>query len=372
MRKYSINASSPNLSITPSYPGIHDMDDSSLAPSAGLLFETRLGTDEWISRDCDESLIGRVEINSKRGLVNFIASEDFALGNFSAQTKRALERAIVSSVQAYNQSACAVAITIHENHLKGDGRIHADANIPREPNPRDYNRYHTLGVSFASNGRMLPHYHLQFEDGRVKADMLRVLLHPLLHASVDGKAVISERDAEAIIAKVPDGRSDAPVTERAFDAHPGTCETPSAIESRDACAVRDNYRSAFIALSTQNTENRAGSSSGIERSLTNMLMNSHREADPSLSCFMHGTTTLSDTLHRIEKGDCFRSSTVADYADANRVLRDALQVAREFPDSLDKEALVERIAAARVTMQEAYRSSPPAGSMREQAVNRER
>lgn len=87
----------------------------------------------------------------------------FATGEMSQTQKRDLQRAVTAVILAYNEASAnkgdaVPQLTLQENHLAGDGKVHEDRKIPRQSNERDYNCCHTLGVVFADNGKMLPHY----------------------------------------------------------------------------------------------------------------------------------------------------------------------------------------------------------------------
>jgi hypothetical protein len=297
-----------------------------------------------------------VEVHAKRGIVNLIASEKFPLGELNQSTKRELGRAVISVVSAYNKASQEVAISVHENHLKGDGGIYPDADIPREPNSRDYDYYHTLGIPFADNGEMQPHYHLQFEGRSVDREMLRSVLIPLNDiGDIDGVEIISEYDIEHLASTLPEGSGVAPMIEDVI-AHRE--KIPIEIESAEAQVyLRDSYRGEFIALSSQHTFNRANAT-GVEQALANMHMNSYRDPEPLLECFVTGTTTVSEALHRIEERDRFRSSSMAEQISVYRTLRDALSVVKTFPDSEESRKIAGRLSAGLIAMRNALKIAP--------------
>ena len=270
----------------------------SAANNPGSLHLASSSKSAWIKHDCSRAtLLHSVEVHTKRGLLNLNASKDFSTGALSQESKREVERAVTSTVAALNQimaknDAGPPLITIHENHLAGDGLVHEDRNIPRRGNPDDYDRYHTLGVPFAENGRMQAHYHLEFRGGLTAAAVADVLdsLNDL-GTVIAGREIISAEDIELIVGKMP--ASDAAKSSLRKDIKAVRQLIPSELDAGSAkTQVRDELFGAFTALGSANVEVSTGQ---VFRSAH---MNGFRIAEPD--CLDNGNTRLSDDLALVE------------------------------------------------------------------------
>jgi len=234
---------------------------------------------EWQRVACTPgSMLQNVEIRRAKGLLNLTGSSDFAIGTRSQTQKRDLQRTVAAVIMAYNEVAAeagAPLITIHENHVKGDGKVYEDRKIPRASNERDYDYYHTLGVNYADNGRMLPHYHLEFGKALNKQNVGAVLwnLHRI-GRDVLGGEILHPNDIANILNKLPEGQIlpglDAQKVGERRQLLPNELATP-----KDRANSRDTLESAFIALSSANTE-----IASKHPSLRNAHMNSFRIAEP--------------------------------------------------------------------------------------------
>ncbi|MFM0069422.1 hypothetical protein [Paraburkholderia aspalathi] len=101
----------------------------------------------------------------------------------------------------------AAPVSIHENHLKGDGKVYEDRKIPRISNERDYDYYHTLGVSFAKNSRIMPHYHLEFGGALNKKGVAAVLQSlPRIGQEMLGGEILSQSDIAKVLDNLPEGQ----------------------------------------------------------------------------------------------------------------------------------------------------------------------
>ncbi|GKS89601.1 hypothetical protein [Acidovorax sp. SUPP2539] len=269
------------------------------ARNPGTVSIARNNPSEWSRVACTEgSLLSNIEVRPHKRLLNLTGSDLFATGGLSQTQKRDLQRAVTSVVMAYNtlaEKAGAKPITIHENHLAGDGKVHEDRKIPRASNERDYDYYHTLGVSFADNGRMLPHYHLEFGDkmGRHNvAPILQSLRH--IGQQVLGQDILGDKEIAAILAKLPAGLPVEGLNAQQIEAARQRLPNEQAAPEERAKS-RDDLESAFIALSSQNTED-----AEPKRFIRNMHMNSFRPAEPMLECFSAGHTSVMDDLAKVE------------------------------------------------------------------------
>lgn len=266
----------------------------------GTVMVARNNVEEWKRIDCTPgSMLQNVEIRRSKGLLNLTASSGFAAGTLSQTQKRDLQRAVASVVMAYNELAAesgVAPVSIHENHLKGDGKVYEDRKIPRISNERDYDYYHTLGVNFAKNGRMMPHYHLEFEGALNKQSVAAVLqsLHRIGQEVLGGE-ILSQSDTAKVLDNLPEGQPipglDAQKIAKRRQRLPNETAAPE-----DRARSRDELESAFIALSSANTE--AASENTF---LRNTHMNSFRPAEPVFECFSAGHTSLVDDLERIER-----------------------------------------------------------------------
>lgn len=262
----------------------------------GTVMIARNDVNEWTRRDCaPDSLLQHVEMRPAKGLLNLVASARFATGDWSQTRKRDLQRAVAAVLLAYNEVAAARGkppITIHENHLQGDGKVHEDRSIPRQPSACDYDYYHTLGVAHADNGRMLPHYHLEFGEplNRRNAGAVLENLHKL--SAPLGRELFSRDDLQALLQQLP-GAATGPRSRQVALAR---LRLPQELASPpDRAQRRDELEGAFIALSSQNTEQ-----ASRRLVLRNMHMNSFRPAEPLLECFASGHTSVMDDLAHIE------------------------------------------------------------------------
>ncbi|MGU7844125.1 hypothetical protein ACV22V_32315 [Burkholderia sp. AW33-5] len=274
---------------------------SNLNPrNPGTVMIARNNVGEWKRIACTPgSMLQNVEIRRSKGLLNLTASASFATGTLSQTQKRDLQRAVASVVTAYNELAAesgASLISIHENHLKGDGKVYEDRKIPRISNERDYDFYHTMGVNFAKNGRMMPHYHLVFGKTLNKQSVGAVLqsLHSI-GQEVFGHEILSENDIAKVLDVLPQGQPIPGLDAQKIAERRQRLPNEIAI-SEDRARSRDELESAFIALSSANTED-----ASEKAFLRNAHMNSFRPAEPIFECFSAGHTSLVDDLERIEQ-----------------------------------------------------------------------
>jgi hypothetical protein len=304
MLSKTLSTSAPNLSSVLLDPGFRAKETLvykqlvSTTQNPGSLHLASSSTAAWVKHDCSASgLLHSVEVHAKRGLLNLNASRDFATGVLSQPDKREVERAVTSMIAALNQIAGTAAnglplITIHENHLIGDGLVHQDRDIPRQGNLADYDRYHTLGVPFAENGRMQAHYHLEFNGG-VTGDNVADVLNSLndLGTVIAGRQIISAEDIEIILGKLP-----AKVSEK-FSLREQIKSVrqliPSELhENSLKTQARDELFGVFTALGSANVEASTG------QVFRNAHMNGFRFAEPD--CMDSGNTRLSDDLELVE------------------------------------------------------------------------
>lgn len=279
------------------------------ALNPGTLMLARNHRDEWERIVCaPDCLLHNVEIRPKKGLLNLTASARFSTGELSQAEKRDLQRAIVSVAMAYNEAAVesgASPVSIHENHIKGDGNLYPDRQIPREPNEQDYDYYHTLGVTFTDSGKALPHYHLEFQ-GSLDRQNVEAFLDGLRQVGQDalGKDILKPGEIASILEKIPGRHGSSSMHAATIVARHRLL--PSEIHSREERSQRrDELESAFIALSSQNTE------LASERLfIRNAHMNAFRIAEPLLECFSAGHTSVMDDLMKIEA----RAHSPADHA----------------------------------------------------------
>ncbi len=266
------------------------------ARNPGTVMVARNDVNEWTRHDCAPgSLLQHVEVRPAKGLLNLVASAQFATGAWSQTRKRDLQRAVAAVLLAYNEGAATRGkppITIHENHLLGDGKVHEDRRLPRQPNPRDYDYYHTLGVSHAGNGRMLPHYHLEFGEPLNRRNAGAVLENLQKLGAPLGREVFSRDDLQALLQQLP-GAASGPGSRQVALAR---LRLPQELASpAERARRRDELEGAFIALSSGNTEQ-----ASQRLFLRNMHMNSFRPAEPLLECFASGHTSVMDDLARVE------------------------------------------------------------------------
>ncbi|WP_024904168.1 hypothetical protein [Robbsia andropogonis] len=303
---------------------------------------------EWQRVACTPgSMLQNVEIRRAKGLLNLTGSSDFAIGTRSQTQKRDLQRTVAAVIMAYNEVAAeagAPLITIHENHVKGDGKVYEDRKIPRASNERDYDYYHTLGVNYADNGRMLPHYHLEFGKALNKQNVGAVLwnLHRI-GRDVLGGEILHPNDIANILNKLPEGQIlpglDAQKVGERRQLLPNELATP-----KDRANSRDTLESAFIALSSANTE-----IASKHPSLRNAHMNSFRIAEPMFECFSSGHTALIDDLQRIENASIHGDGLgVSDLMSIHQGLKKAMAELGDFSGGTaqERDALAVRLNAA--------------------------
>ncbi|MGF6851390.1 hypothetical protein [Paraburkholderia sp. CI3] len=266
----------------------------------GTLMVARNNVREWKRIPCTPgSMLQNVEIRRSKGLLNLTAAGGFATGTLSPTQKRDLQRAVASVVAAYNELAAesgATPVSIHENHLKGDGKVYQDRKIPRISNERDYDYYHTLGVNFAENGRMMLHYHLEFGSAlnRQSAGTVLQSLHRI-GQEVLGREILSQSDIATVLDNLPEGQPVPGLNAEKIAERRQRLPNELA-EPDDRARSRDELESAFIALSSANTE-----AASEKTFLRNAHMNSFRPAEPMFECFSAGHTSLVDDLERIEQ-----------------------------------------------------------------------
>ncbi|AFY22230.1 hypothetical protein PputUW4_05040 [Pseudomonas sp. UW4] len=353
----TLSGSAPNLSGVLLDPGFHAK--TTLVHKQLVLAENNPGSlhlassskSAWVKHDCSPAaLIHSVEVHAKRGLLNLIASRDFATGALSQEEKREVGRAVISTVMALNQilarkDAEFPSITIHENHLIGDGLIHEDRNLPRQSNPDDYDRYHTLGVPFAENGRMQAHYHLEFRGGLTAAAVADVL-NSLNDVGIviAGREIISAQDIELIVGKLP--ASDTAKSSLRMELKAVRQLIPSELDANASrTRTRDELFGAFTALGSASVEASTG------QVFRNAHMNGFRIAEPD--CLGNGNTRLSDDLALIESfsgGVSVSSLTIQHLLDIHLSFRKAMA---DLPDAdadavgvKELQAFKERLEAA--------------------------
>ncbi|MNF77180.1 hypothetical protein D3C76_875920 [compost metagenome] len=351
----TLSGSAPNLSGVLLDPGFHAK--TTLVHKQLVLAENNPGSLHlassskltWVKHDCSPAaLLHSVEMHAKRGLLNLIASRDFSTGALSQEDKREVGRAVTSTVMALNQilarkDAESPSITVHENHLIGDGLTHEDRNLPRQSNPDDYDRYHTLGVPFAENGRMQAHYHLEFRGGLTAAAVADVLnsLNDV-GTVIAGREIISAEDIELILGKMP--ASDAAKSSLRTEIKTVRQLIPSELDAGSSkTQVRDVLFGAFTALGSANVEVSTG------QVFRNAHMNGFRVAEPD--CLGNGNTRLSDDLALIESfsgGVSVSSLTIQHLLDIHLSFRKAMA---DLPDAdavgvKELQAFKERLEAA--------------------------
>ncbi|RWU17041.1 hypothetical protein DM813_27140 [Pseudomonas alkylphenolica] len=335
--------SMPNLVGIPLMPGIHHRKDTLIHPflekaenAPGALSTATSSSAAWQTYQCHPiSLVETVEVHAGRGLVNLIGNGGFASGELSQSTKRDVERAVTAVIAAYNglqDSHGLPLLTIHENHLVGDGNVHEDFHLPRQANPKDYDYYHTLGVKFGANGKMHPHYHLEFH-APLTQEMLGSVLEALSRVST-ASSVMSGSDVDGVLAlysHLP-GNREKVFTDQLLA---GLQRLPSEInDARERTKVRDELKGEFIALSSANTEIRT------DTPVRNMHMNAFRPPEPLLECFYGGNTNVEDYLRRIEEGLLF-NAPVAQLLGIYQELRHAASNLSGIPVDGNDEQLTE-------------------------------
>jgi hypothetical protein len=296
----------------------------------GTLIVATNSASEWERIDCSPgSMLHNIEIRPSKGLLNLTASADFVAGRLSPSQKRDLQRAITAVVMTYNEWAektGSAFISIHENHWLGDGKVYEARQIPREPNERSYDYYHTLGVNLAENGRMMPHYHLEFARPLDKRCVSALLLNLHRIRLGAGHVILRQSDIAQVLRHLPQGQTmqgadEYWIEENRQQRHPlpNELETP---EERARC--RDELESAFVALSSANTA-RWGSTF-----LRNAYMSSWRPVD-AFECFPAGHTSLVNDLQRIEKApDVGHGLSVSDLMAIHQSFKNALgELARD-------------------------------------------
>ncbi len=328
----------PDQPGPPPVPGIHYRNDTLITPDCsamrtpGTLFLATHSPAAWRSYQCTpDSLIHRVEIQPHAGLINLIASPDFPLNQLTQTEKRELQGAVTAIVDAYNKfidteklitilknqqgqaflneiqklNLETPALTIHENHLLSDAKIYQDADIPRRPNVKDYDKYHTLGAPFTEyneQGKMLPHYHLEFSNKQLNFENILSIIYPLrmVGHQIAGRDIFSDADVNHLHDLVHEFSS---FTQEDLKRVHTIAEMLTQSRARlpaELAAQRSQARDAlhgnFIALASANTEQEKSPS------LVNMHMNSFRPAEPLLECYRQGVaTTLNHDFLRIEQ-----------------------------------------------------------------------
>ncbi|RMN28320.1 hypothetical protein ALQ62_03349 [Pseudomonas coronafaciens pv. zizaniae] len=270
--------------------------------SAGILMLAQNDKRQWQRVTCSPGLLlQNIEVRPEKGLLNLTGSEKFCSGELSQTEKRDLQRAVTSIVMTYNQIAAEhgeTPISIHENHLEGDGKVYEDRRIPRKSNEKDYDYYHTLGVSYADNGKMLPHYHLEF-NGTLNKHNVGIILDNLKHLGkqVIKKDILTEKEITAVLEKLPEHNGtpgfNAAMVREQRPLLPNEITDPTARVQR-----RDELEGDFISLSSHNTELAADKNRLFIR---NAHMNSFRPAEPIFECFSAGQVSVIDDLRKIEK-----------------------------------------------------------------------
>lgn len=339
LNKLNSSASAQQLFRASIGLGINKMDSlqhlnsKDSADNPGTLHIARSNPLEWSRTSISpNSLLENIEIHPQKGLMNLIASAGFVLGQLTQTEKRDLQRAISSVLMAYNELAEQVGegkITIHENHLKGDGKINDDRHIPRQSNPRDYDFYHTLGVSFADNHKMLPHYHLEFE-GIIDQGKARALLASLqeIGDSIFGKRVLSDEDIARVLDKLPEAKEGtATITGEQISKNreklPSELDSPAAKVSN-----RDTLESHFIGLCSQNTEYNFLH----KKFVSNQHMNSFRPAEYEFACLSDGHTAVIDNLQAIEAYPNLAGNNQAlNQKDLYAIFKDLKKLSTELP-----------------------------------------
>lgn len=313
--------STPMPATRPLLAGLHVLDSlvhpTGIAPARhpGSLALGHSKVSAWKEHQCaPESLLGRIEMHQGRGVLTLFASPRFASGELSQTSKRELERAVIATLAAYNQARAPrdshaqpasltpreLPVSLHENHLTGDGQVHADRQIPRVPNPRDYDFYHTLGVPFAENGRMHPHYHLEFNGPLTRTGVGDILdtLHSMGRV-IEGHEIISADDIEPLLSLLPKAADEETSCLEAMQRH--RPRIPGELHAvRQQVRARDELRGEVHALASSNTEKHSDArQSSLRR---NMHMNSLRPLEPEclLACFSLGYTSLQEDLEQIE------------------------------------------------------------------------
>lgn len=109
------------------------------AENAGTLSLARSDPSRWSRHRCEEGgAFDSVEWHPRRGLLTLTGSAAFATGDMSQTHKRDVQRAVTAVILAYNESVAKggealPSLTIHENHLVGDGKVHPIARSPASP-----------------------------------------------------------------------------------------------------------------------------------------------------------------------------------------------------------------------------------------------
>ncbi|KPW24994.1 hypothetical protein ALO83_200121 [Pseudomonas cannabina pv. alisalensis] len=270
--------------------------------NAGILMLAQNDKRQWDRVTCSPGLLlQNIEVRPEKGLLNLTGSEKFCSGELSQTEKRDLQRAVTSIVMTYNQMAAEhgeAPISIHENHLKGDGKVYEDRHIPRKSNEKDYDYYHTLGVSYADNGKMLPHYHLEF-NGKLEKNNVGIILENLkdLGKKIIGKDILTEKEITAVLEKLPE-RNGTPGFNAAMVREHRPLLPNEITDSTERVRRRDELEGDFISLSSHNTELAADKSRLFIR---NAHMNSFRPAEPIFECFSAGQVSVMEDLLKVEK-----------------------------------------------------------------------
>jgi hypothetical protein len=362
----------------------------------GILSVAVSPLENWNQFDCSpNSLLGRVEINHKHGLINLIASDGFPLGKLSQPIKFQLQGNVAAVIDAYNLYFSedngdkdnlikkTPMISIHENHFFGDKQIHNNEAIPRQYDDRDLDRYHTPGVPFAENKKMQPHYHLEFKKKPLTADAVQDILYNLSQIKkIDGHQIISEEEALNCfnLFKQQTGlqgtREPIKLEKRVT--------LPSEVNTDPEKAIaKDELEGLFIALSSANTffrelinddeakwKERKASQAAESNSkedkagpFENAHMNNFRLPTGPEECFHFGHVQAIDVLQRVEKQPSFaglRGKPMEHAFTLFKVLKDTKKaliaihekkIKNDDKNTKDLEALIERTESAMLKIQ---------------------
>jgi len=161
-------------------------------PLAGTLMRSRSSPAAWHAVQCDEhSLIGRVEIQPRRGIVTFMAAPEHVPRVPGRQQE--IQHAITDAIAMSGE----VQVTLHQNHAEDAAWSSGTNRGAGGESEADIDFYHTLGLPLRS-GRRVNHYHLEFPD-RLDAATLRHILNRLVARPVGDRAVLSAQDAQRIL-----------------------------------------------------------------------------------------------------------------------------------------------------------------------------
>ncbi len=329
---------------------------------------SRNKSEEWTRIECSpNSLLQNIEIRPERGLLNLTGSAQFCSGELSQTQKRDLQRAIVSIVTAYNEVAAEegkASITIHENHFKGDGYIYEHSKIPRKSNERDYDYYHTLGVNFADNGKMMPHYHLEFGGGRLIKGEVKAVLESLQEV---GKKISQEReiltsnDIVAVLANFIESTGQISSI-NATRIENKRLPLPNELDSqRERAERRDELEGQFIALASANVQSKT-SSKIISNTgpFQSAYMNTFRTAEPMFECFSAGHISIHDDLRKIEGNDELDfSDLTAIYHELNKAHKELINYTEKDSNPTEYGQLMNRLRDGLTRTTELLKSHSP-------------